>query len=283
MLSKRRLNEEREGRKLAEKDAADAKTKSTEDFAKWSKEYEEKNSFNEMKENIGELKNQLVQLQSLTATDVIQGIQHLTKNLSSFFPSEKKEGPMWLVKKEICEAIYKNAQDEVKPFIANYLPELFKWGELILPENLLSKEKRAETDEIVAYFYKVVGIQQKELYGKMIKVAFEKLRSAGRQRIYALVRKHGIIGFTPEGSCFFYQREPSGRFIPYSDAEYLHPLQVQISSDQMYCIPIEYEAADFLMVVENSVNNGITYYQIDPKSGYKKLVYSNGRNSKKGL
>uniref|UniRef100_A0AC35G7T0 Uncharacterized protein n=1 Tax=Panagrolaimus sp. PS1159 TaxID=55785 RepID=A0AC35G7T0_9BILA len=277
---KEELMNEKEQRKLAEKNAADAKIEA----AKHAKEYESKSAMDGLEEKINSLKEELVKLQSYTSNDVMQGIQNLTKNLSSFFPSEKKEGPMWLVKKEIVESIYKNSQDEFESFICNYIEALFKWAELVLPESMLDKNKKKEVEFIIAQYFKLINEEQGNLYRKMVKKVLEKLRSSYRQKIYSLIKKYGIIGFAPDGNCFFYERQQNGQFNPFSDDKFLHPLEVDNEKkDQIYGIPIEYENSDFIMIVENTVKSGIVFYRIDPKSGHKEIVYSNGRTGKKSL
>uniref|UniRef100_A0A914P9X5 Uncharacterized protein n=1 Tax=Panagrolaimus davidi TaxID=227884 RepID=A0A914P9X5_9BILA len=257
---KEELMKEKEERKLAEKKLADAKIEA----AKHASESESKSAMDGLEEKINCLKEELVKLQSYTSNDVMQG-------------------PMWLVKKEIVESIYKNSQDEFESFICNYIEALFQWAELVLPESMLNKNKLAEVNFIIAQYFKFIGEKQKNLYEKMVKKVFEKLRSSYRQKIYSLIKKYGIIGFTPDGSCFFYERQQNGQFNPFSDDKFLHPMQFNSKSDHIYGIPTEYENSDFIMVVENTVNSGIVFYHIDPKSGYKQMVYSNGRTGKKGL
>uniref|UniRef100_A0A914R041 Uncharacterized protein n=1 Tax=Panagrolaimus davidi TaxID=227884 RepID=A0A914R041_9BILA len=174
---------------------------------------------------------------------------------------EKK--PLWLVPKNVCDAIYQSHQKSFDLFISSYIKELFSLGELILPQIKLNRKKIEEALTVLKlYFYNSFNNK------KALEEALKKERSETRQFFYQKVQKNGIIAINKIGEYYFYGFDSVGRkFIPFKDSQFTEPMNASILHGK-YVIPDEYRDYGFILIIHISPANGICHNYLHAESGY---------------
>uniref|UniRef100_A0AC35G9E1 Uncharacterized protein n=1 Tax=Panagrolaimus sp. PS1159 TaxID=55785 RepID=A0AC35G9E1_9BILA len=170
---------------------------------------------------------------------------------------EKK--PLWLVPKNVCNAIYESHQKSFDLFISSYIKELFTLGEMVLPQRKLMKKKIEEALTVLKlYFYQSINNE------KALEEALKKERSETRQLFYQKVQKNGIIAINKNGEYYFYSFDSiERRFIPFKDPQFTEPM-IATTVRGGYGIPDEYQNDGFILIIHISPTDGIfhNYWKI---------------------
>uniref|UniRef100_A0A914PFP0 Uncharacterized protein n=1 Tax=Panagrolaimus davidi TaxID=227884 RepID=A0A914PFP0_9BILA len=194
---------------------------------------------------------------------------------------QNQNEPRWMfVSKAECLDIYNSNHDKIKNFLQQYYSRLFNHVELMLPEEKMNKEKLAEAQAVVLWFWRPENDAQKELVITAAKKKLNERRSAARAQAYKYCTNDRSVAFTSDGKEFYYSLRKCGTWKPVADKECKRIKKFRRTHHSSFGIPSEYASSEYILIVQDCPEEGQKIHKMLP-SGYIECIFKKAGHEKK--
>jgi chromosome segregation ATPase len=180
----------------------------------------------------------------------------------------KCDRPKWIISESCCNNIYNSSQKRVEVFLRNFTKVLFNSVEELLNEESLDQEKWNEAKAVVCYYWEPADHVQKQKCIEALRHMMRKKRNTARGAAYKDCNSTRCVGFTSDGTKFYYSLRSHNLWKPYSDLECKNILRFKMTQHSTFGIPYDYSSAEYIIILHDSPTEGHMVSKMMLPSGF---------------